>query len=80
MSTVPNNVLVVEDGGIVMKFHQIDRQGGHLGNHDAPEGVGHARVRIRQDEAHLVRSEIEDLHLGKSLVGHFGVLCDNKYK
>ena len=67
------DVLVVQDGGVVMEFHQIDGQGGHLANHNAPEGVGHARVRVGQDEAHLVRGKIEDLHLGKPLVGHFSV-------
>ncbi len=67
------DVLVVQDGGVVMEFHQIDGQGGHLANHNAPEGVGHARVRVGQDEAHLVRGKVEDLHLGKPLVGHFSV-------
>lgn len=62
--------LVVEDGGVDVDLHQVDGDGGHLRDHDTPEGVGHAGVGIAELELAVVIFELSDLQLGKSLVRH----------
>lgn len=60
--------LVVEDGGIDLNLDKIDGDGGHLGDHDAAESVGHARIGVGEIELEVVVLHLSDSNLRKSLV------------
>jgi hypothetical protein len=49
------DVFVVKDRRIVGEFHQINAQGRHFPNHDAPQRIGHGCVRVAQFKRDLMR-------------------------
>ena len=71
------NVLVIQHSRVLLELHQVNGQSGDLPNHDSAQGVGHADIRLTQDELDLVRRHVEDLHLGEPLVRHLalGTCC-----
>lgn len=69
--------LVVEDGGVHLDLHQVDRQRRHLRQHHAPKGVRHARVRLTELKLQVLVLHLPNLHLRKTLVRnpfHFPLL------
>lgn len=60
--------LVVENRGVGVYLDEVDGDGGDLGDHDAAEGVGHARVRLPQLELAVVVLQVADADLWEPLV------------
>lgn len=66
-----SNVLVVQDGRVLVKLYQINRQGGDFGNHDTPQCVGNTGVGFAQDELDFMGCHVQDLNFGETLMRHF---------
>mmetsp|Transcript_25702 Transcript_25702/g.54295 ORF Transcript_25702/g.54295 Transcript_25702/m.54295 type:complete len:89 (-) Transcript_25702:239-505(-) len=68
------NIFVIQHARIFAIFHQINCQSGHLGNHDAAKRIGHARVRVGQDEGDGMGGDGEDFDFGEALLRHDMIL------
>lgn len=62
------NELVIEDGGVDFDLDEVDGDGGDLGDHHAPERVGHAGVGVAQLELEVVVPHITDFDPREPLV------------
>jgi hypothetical protein len=66
-----SNILIVQHATILGILHQIDGKRGNLGDHDAPESIGHGGVGFGEDELDVVWGYVEDFYFGEALLGHF---------
>mmetsp|Transcript_38527 Transcript_38527/g.89565 ORF Transcript_38527/g.89565 Transcript_38527/m.89565 type:complete len:384 (-) Transcript_38527:61-1212(-) len=66
------DVLVLELRVVHVEFDQVDGDRRDFRYHYATEGVGDGHVRVREDEVHLMGSEVGYLDLRQSLVRHRG--------
>jgi hypothetical protein len=62
--------LVVEHRGVGLDLHQVDGQRGHFRDHDAPQRIGNAGVRVAQLELHHIVLHVADAHCWKPLIRH----------
>jgi len=64
------DVFVIEDGGVFCNFHEVNGEGGDLGDHDAAEGIGDGGVGFGEDEFYFMLLDGEYFYFGESLVRH----------
>jgi hypothetical protein len=65
-----SNIFVIQHGRILVKFNQIDGQGGDFCYHNPAHRVRNRRVRFTQNETYFMRGQMEDFNFWKALMRH----------
>lgn len=59
---------VMQGTRVLFDLNQVDCHGGHLGYHDATQGVGHCQVSLVQLKLGRIPGQLQDLNLAGPLV------------